>query len=1636
MKNRIFSIHGPLCVLAAILFTAPAPLFAVDLLDESFETDGEGTRYRSNTHTDGANDFFERHDFATDNPHPSHATAVTAVDGSFAWAGEDVDTSDNPLGSGMPGIVRLDDLTVTGHNNLKVIVALGFSPQVAAAFEAADSIQIQAAFDGNSGGTGSVGALTSGSYTTVGRFLGNTVDGDGLVQDTNLNGVLDGGETTQLSATLTDFMFDISGVGGLAATGDALSIQVVAAVGGNEEIVFDHIRVTGDVTATDPPTLTGIEGSTIDYTEGDGMTQVTNTIIVGDPDSAMLTGGTVQVLGGVPAEDSLAGADSGGVTIAGGGTNTLTLSGTATLAAYQTVLRSITYQNTNLTNPSTMQRTISFVVNDGVNFSGAATRMIDVTGTVAAQTIPHTEDLNTDGEGVRYTSNSFSVGDDYFERTDANPHPHHTFPYGFTAPQDGGYFASEDVDTSDNPLGAGQPGIFRLPNLDSSGLVNLSVSVFLAENNDGTNLEPGDSIEIQAAFDGSVGGTDLTSGTYTTIGRFIGDGAGLRQDTNLDGSSTDPADAGMSPALLSTFAEHTFNILGTGNILSVQIVVNGTSGNEEVAFDHIRVNGVVAGNPPVLADIEATPLGFTEGDAATQITDTITATDSDSVNLEGATIQITTGYQNGEDELAVNGALPAGISDGGFVAGTGTLTLTGSAPVADYQAALRQITYQNTNTSNPSVCDRTVNFQVTDGTSMSILQSRTIAITGFVPTGTLPYLEDFDSDGDGTRYTSNSFTDGGGTPSDYFERTDTNPHPGHPSAFTMTAPQGNGFWAAEDLTNAINKLTDQGIVRLPDLQTAGYTDLQVSLYLAQIAATLEASDQIEVQYAFDANRGGTDLNAGTYTTVGRFIGSGTNTALRQDSDLDGSSSDAEDAASPTLSSTMTEYTFDLSGTGDWLSVQIKVTQDGGNEEFGFDHIQVTGTAQPEIDVQRPAATSIADGGSDDLGDVDLGTQTVTYTIDNTAGVAQLDVTSVGATALSNVSGFSTLTGLPLNIAAGGTSTLQIQFDTDASGAFGFDLDIVSNDADEATYDIAVSGSVPNVDIALSQTESADPLTAGAGGTLTYEVTAMNDGPGNATGVTVTETLTLPDGVTIASITPSAGTSYSSPTWTIGALANSGSATLTIVLNVSTLVPTGTNIISSTAALASVNETDGNAANDSSAVSTSIDGNSLQDWRTSEFAGADLVDAGKEATVWGNTADPDGDCLTNIFEFLFGTDPNTFDLAPPVTLGTTGSTFATIDFTKRIDLTGVTLAVHVSSNRAAGFGASANAPATAPIDATFETITYTDDLGVASGAPRFIKIILSQGGTDYESETYGTSCLPVKPHTATTPGTLTFMGLQWVRPKTADGTVTGSGVNTLTDSNALWPVDSLIGYYVRITSGTDEGVMADITSNTATELTLSDDLSAFTINGETYEIRAHTEIEDLFGTNNAAGLGAGDNSTTADNIIVIAPGGAEQTIFYSSTDALWRDNSFSDVTDQPVMPEQGFIVRRRVNAASALYLQGALLNGKKTAPVEQGFNLVGTIKSNTALTLDGLGLFTDNPATGVAKGLNPLVSDNLLIFNADGSTSLYFYLDFGGSSGWVNDAYAPSGTVSIAPGSSFYLNRRAANPAFNWTIPAE
>src|SRR6185295_13075546 len=130
--------------------------------------------------------------------------------------------------------------------------------------------------------------------------------------------------------------------------------------------------------------------------------------------------------------------------------------------------------------------------------------------------------------------------------------------------------------------------------------------------------------------------------------------------------------------------------------------------------------------------VTAEPTGytntFTEGGAGVAIADTDSLITNPGGNISGATIRIASNFQSGADVLTFTNQ--AGIT-GAWNATTGTLTLTGTTTVANYQTAIESIRFNNTS-AQPTTGARTVTFVVRDastGASSNIARA-TINVVG------------------------------------------------------------------------------------------------------------------------------------------------------------------------------------------------------------------------------------------------------------------------------------------------------------------------------------------------------------------------------------------------------------------------------------------------------------------------------------------------------------------------------------------------------------------------------------------------------------------------------------------------------------------------------------------------------------------------------------------------------------------------------------------------------------------------------------------------------------------------------------------------------------------------------------------
>ena len=89
-------------------------------------------------------------------------------------------------------------------------------------------------------------------------------------------------------------------------------------------------------------------------------------------------------------------------------------------------------------------------------------------------------------------------------------------------------------------------------------------------------------------------------------------------------------------------------------------------------------------------------------------------------------------------------------------------------------------------------------------------------------------------------------------------------------------------------------------------------------------------------------------------------------------------------------------------------------------------------------------------------------------------------------------------------------------------------------------------SIPKIDLAVDKIDSKDPVKPGE--TFTYTVTVINNGPSNATGVTVVDTLPA-SGVTYVSSSRAVSVNGRELTYDLGDMASGATVTFTITVQV-------------------------------------------------------------------------------------------------------------------------------------------------------------------------------------------------------------------------------------------------------------------------------------------------------------------------------------------------------------------------------------------------------------------------------------------------------------------------------------------------------
>jgi uncharacterized repeat protein (TIGR01451 family) len=251
---------------------------------------------------------------------------------------------------------------------------------------------------------------------------------------------------------------------------------------------------------------------------------------------------------------------------------------------------------------------------------------------------------------------------------------------------------------------------------------------------------------------------------------------------------------------------------------------------------------------------------------------------------------------------------------------------------------------------------------------------------------------------------------------------------------------------------------------------------------------------------------------------------------------------------------------------------------------------------------RPATLGLSltpDGGSIFVA------EDITYTITVTNGssatrtnVTVTDTLPVGLTFVSATPSQGTCVNTPpvtcslATLAAGDTASVTVVANAPTAGSYVNSASVTATETDQdasnnsANATTVVTVQTRNADLSLAMTGPATLALGTIGVNATYTLTVTNGGPLSATGVIVSDA--LPAGMTYISATPSQGscTGTAIVTCALGAMANGGTATVTIVaMNTSMGTKANTATVSNPVGA----EYDPNLINNNATVTTTLTG---------------------------------------------------------------------------------------------------------------------------------------------------------------------------------------------------------------------------------------------------------------------------------------------------------------------------------------------------------------------------------------------------------------------------------------------------------------
>ncbi|MFT4847514.1 MAG: gliding motility-associated-like protein, partial [Sediminicola sp.] len=145
----------------------------------------------------------------------------------------------------------------------------------------------------------------------------------------------------------------------------------------------------------------------------------------------------------------------------------------------------------------------------------------------------------------------------------------------------------------------------------------------------------------------------------------------------------------------------------------------------------INIDYEAVNDAPVLGNIEVNSLEYIQGDQPIQITETITISDVDNLEIDSAFIFFNQNY-NAEDDMLLLDSDISGIT-ATFDQLKGILVISGTSSKSNYEQILQSIKYVNRNELSTDTDLKQISFTVSDSINLSEEISRDLLITEVLP---------------------------------------------------------------------------------------------------------------------------------------------------------------------------------------------------------------------------------------------------------------------------------------------------------------------------------------------------------------------------------------------------------------------------------------------------------------------------------------------------------------------------------------------------------------------------------------------------------------------------------------------------------------------------------------------------------------------------------------------------------------------------------------------------------------------------------------------------------------------------------------------------------------------------------------